>query len=870
MTTPVLTTGDRKVRISVDKKYVIVELVEDGKTKDRDRLNPDMRSRRMDVLKRIGVDDGTLLNWIDQTKQVASTGNASPQEYLLPKPARDGGDEVIVRGMSETDEQGVRHPLDPAAVLKELLPTVTNDNLIKWKDSKALCCLDVDYHEAGRKPPHESWLRARVTADLAPRPFAWHFSKGGGLHLFYIASDPFTARELAAVAALAFRKIDPTAAVELKTGLRGPAKGLKQPDDKTIYFTPGEVQDTTRLLLGWSERSPADDKDRDDWLAAEGMEIGMRYGHSKCPINPTPGYESTGEPVKPMETGVYCHRCEGEGRSLRVRRPGFAPYTAIIGGESAGDLGVMLRNLCHWGHARYVLTKKYGFHEQFAEEVYRAALKAFHHGTPKATLVPLAFADSTVDLTRVAEGWMNVKDGKPFERDGMRALVADIPAVLSANEDGKVRVSESLLSVYTQPHSLADRGYPPIDTIHGYSLRKRHLADTGDTALVEIYPETLRKAGPQFMPEYVPASRRKLEASWKLIEKIMPSIDRELVTLVMCAIGNAQETVLGMHPKLFVAGAAGSAKTTTPKIAAAILGSHVADFAFKADEHRWGQQMWKTNREGGLVMFNEIIKDTERANRGRSISAAEPFLPLLNVTPEAHANVPYVGSRPYGRLSAFVLTEPSLPTSLRDEMQVARRMWYWRVKGLKNWSDSFRAAGMSGALGLRLVSPAVAQACNDIMSDVIDRFFSKPMSWEEMADAHKCQNIARSDEFEDVTPFLRELFRLVCLAPDITNKALAKKYPRYKQISRASEGTDDGPLAAVYGMFADGRGSEWLQSRKLTEKDWTHVLGTDKDVKLNLTTDGSNVYIRFIVGRLHAPTHVNGEIVDVSSWEAIT
>jgi hypothetical protein len=209
--------ADQLVRISVDKKAVVVEKLENNLVVERDRFNPDIRARRVDSAKRLGVADATLIQWIDDVRTSSQNGmilSALSKTYTIPRATNAVGD-LIVRRMDERDDRGAVHPLVPDKILTELLPTVAVDQLMTWKDIDTLCCLDIDYHEPGRPAPHESWLAARVVADLAPRPFAWHLSRKGGLHLFYIASDPFTAEELAAAAALAWRRIDETAGVEL-------------------------------------------------------------------------------------------------------------------------------------------------------------------------------------------------------------------------------------------------------------------------------------------------------------------------------------------------------------------------------------------------------------------------------------------------------------------------------------------------------------------------------------------------------------------------------------------------------------------------------------------------------------------------------
>lgn len=863
--------GTPTVRISFDKSFAVVERMDGDVVKDRDRLNPSAKSKRAQIARTIGVDDGTLIAWLDEAKDKTAKGQTVPHVFTIPTQRSAGGD-VIVRRLDQRDDQAeASYPLEPVTILKEVIPNTPVDRLVKWADAGALCCLDVDYHER-KHPPHESWLRVRVVADLAPRPFAWHFSRGGGLHLFYVREGAFNADELASVAALAWRAIDPSAQVELKTGVRGAG-------DKETFFAPGDVQDTSSTLRGWTERTDQDDAARDEWLAQNEVEVGRRYGHTKCPINPTPGYESKGDPVHVMEGGVYCHRCQGEGRSLGCRKPGFAPFAAITGGTGATDLGSMIREITHWGHARYVLTRKYGMPEVLAEKAYRAALKAYHHGSSREPLIPLAFDRDTQHFTRVGDTWVNLEDNEPWENERkINATCSLLPAVNALDDKGQPKAKAGTVAVFTQPHDLAHRGLPEIDRIHGFRLTKPFLSHLSSAAVVETFPKELRKAGDgRFLPQYVPGSRRMdVEKAWQLLEEALPGLDRQLLSLTICAIATAQETRLGTHPRLFVTGVSGSAKTTMPKIAAAIIGAKASDCAFNASSgDRFRQHIGQTNRENGLVLFNEIIKDTERAaGPKRAVPITVPFDPFLTVSPEDHYHVLNVGARRFGRLSAFVFTEPSLPLALRDEFQIARRMWYWRVKGFKEWDKTLPAAGITNVQMIRATSPNHAAACDAIMSAIIDQYFVQPTSWEALATAHGCEKISESADFEDATPWMRRLFKLVCAAPDITGTN-ASRWPRFKKIERepatvqGQPAPDSDPLTVVYNMFADGRGVAWYSSRRLQERDWRPVLGlkNDDDVRFDMANDGHSLYVRFSVGPRQRPVKVNHEIVDPSTWE---
>lgn len=842
-----------KYTITPVGKKILVQVYDlGGKLLDQDQFLPGTRARRVALARSLGIEDGALLAAIEE----ATTAGKAIERTIGGAPPAATVEYTLVRRLDETDDSpaATREPFDPVSALRTVADASV-DLLVKWRDSSRLCCLDVDYH--GKKPPHESWLTERVLSDLAPRPVAWHFSKGGGLHLFYKATDPFTADELASVAALCWLRIDPTAGVELKTGVRGAG-------DAPLEGSPDGVQDAQAAVGQWLGRpdGATDDEARDEWLDARGLEIGGRYGHSVCPIDRTPGDDKERDPVSVTEYGVYCFRCAGKGYSFGCRKPGFAPWGVLLGSPASGDVGLMVRSLTPWGHAKQVLTRKYGLPEAFAERAYRAALKVAHTGSDSAALIALAFHPDTSDIARVGDAWVSVAAGLEFDRESVGPLLECFPATVSLDDKGKPRARASTVALLKQSHDHRDRGFPRIEKIWGQRLRGPHLADVADDTVIELFPSTL---DPRFRPRYVKKRERlALDTAWARVETVAPGIDRAAVELVICALGCAQETRRGMHPKLIVTGPSGSAKTTTPKLAAAFVGATTADCVYRRDPERFAQQLYEANQRGGLLMVNELIKDAERAwgTKGE-MPIREPFDPFLNLTADAQTHVLYVGPRRFGRLNPLIVTEPRVPLALRNEQQIARRFRYLRLSGEKTWAATFAAHSFDGSQPETFRAlPGMAEACDAIVSDVIDRRFCLEAPWDEIADSLGAKLLHESEEFEDVTPLLREFFALVAAAPAVEHPRLAARYPGYKRIARPEEGGTPSELAESWSQFADGRGSAWLRSRRLTERDWSGILKFGKLIELDVQDDGTAVYVRFRSGgTFRAPSEINEAIV---------
>jgi hypothetical protein len=817
------------------KRVVLIRYVDGKPSGPGDRIDPLSKTARTRAARELGVDESQLARWIAD----------GAGRYPLAGRVVVDPDVFVVRGITEANADGVEHA-DWRAAIKD----TPVDKVMVWSDPAALCCLDVDYH--GVHAPDRSWLEGVVLARVAPRPRLWHFSRSGGLHLFYEAADPFTADELAAVAALRFRTIDPTAGVELKRQVRGPGA-------EPVFESA--AQDTTGVLSEWLGVSTFDPAGVAEWLSDHGMEMGARYDHDKCPIHSSADDGGKRQPVIVREDGVFCFLCEGKGFSLGSRRPGYAPWAAVLGSPSSGDVGNMIRNLCPWGHARYVLTEKYDLTEALARKAYGAALKAYHHGRPSAGHIPAVFCRDLEDISRVGNNWMDIAKSYTYPKD-IQPLLARMPACLSA--DGKPILSTVVEMAQGKDHT--NRGFPSIALAHGYRFTKTYMR-AEDRTVVTVDNPVLKAAGDKYLPRYEKPMTE--ERAWGVLEQLMPGLDRALVKVTLCAIGTAQETLLGMTPLVFVTGASGAAKTTTVKVGAAVAGVKSWDVVYDADTTRFRAGIKTAAENTPVVMVNEILKDAERGNGRSRLSPKQALDPVLNLTPTAASHMLFRGTEQMGRLPAIFMTEPLLPLHLKDEKQLARRLRHYRVHGEKKvWRQTLTAANLSPDTmeKLRLVSSEVAAACNTILAAVTDEFFSAPVPFDVMADSLGVKTVDDSDDFEDHRPYLRELFRQVCLAPDITNERLQKMYSNgYKRVSR-SDGADADMLVTLYTMFADGTGTDWVHSRKLSEKDWSGVIDSEHPVHLDMKTDGVSVFLRFRVGTLKKPALVNQQIVDPSGW----
>lgn len=841
-----------------DRGRVLVNIRDDeDKPLYSDRIDPQSARARVKPMKTAGVSETVFLAWCEQTR-IANKQQAFTVEVPVCK---ENVPVFLTRPRDGQDVNAERHECSAEDFVRKVLPKLPQDILGKWSDADVLCCLDVDYHD--KPPPTQDWLENVVLTRLVPKPYAWHLSKGGGLHAFYLPATPYTAKELAAVAALRYRCIDPSAGLELKTAVFGPG-------DKAYHVAT--LQDTAASALPWFGTSEYDDAEREDWLESHGMLMDARYAHDMCPIHPVE--ESHGTPVCVNAAGIFCFKCEATGHSLGCRKPGFATWAALLGSPSSGDLGALVRNIVHWGHARWVLKYKYDLPESLARYAYSAALKAYHYGTDRASLVEGVFSANTVDLARVGTRWVNLKSGFGYPKD-ILPLLNCLPKVRYVDEEGKVKVDPAAACLLSQMDDHSERGYSPINVIQGFKMTEQYLSKPTDPTTVPVVnPELVSTAAGRCNPRYVPkAKRMKEDEAWAVIETVLPQIDRTLVKVALASFACAQETRAGMQPIVFVTGATGAAKTSTIKVAAAIYGSRSHDVVFEGDPSRMRQNVKSGADTCAAVIFNEILKDSSRGKH--KMSPREALDPLLNFTEDSSSWIAYVGPVKMGRLPALFLTEPVCPATIREETQLARRIRHHKIFGEKKmWKQTIPAAGVGANLHLlRTASVTVNAACDAILSSLCDEFFSTPLTWDFIADTLGVRTILESPDFDDNSDaYLKEFFRFVCLAPDLEG-ALAKRYSDgYKRVSREAceKDSPSDQLLTVYTMFADGGGNDWLNSRRLLEKDWSSVLKTPVPVQLDLTSDGVSVYARFRSGPVKSPeTLVNKQIVDPTDWESM-
>lgn len=827
-------------------------LYRDGRKVADQQFSVGSAKQQAQLARDAGVDKAVLLGWLD-----AMEGAGEPKKFL----AAAGGDGrtplvLIVRGINTKRGQGEEFAAAPGEspmdLFRRVFPLVRPDDIVEWNraDRDRLALLDIDYHEPTGRPSAE-WLETTVRASLKPLGPLWNITRSGsGVHVYFEAGPTLTAEEQAALAALNWKEIDPGAGVEIKTVTRG------LPDNRTLY----ENVDTSvadEQAMRWLSEGVEDGgmtPEVEGWLEENGLEVGRRYPHEHCPIDPGPSHA---DPVVVGEDGIFCHKCQSTGASLRNGRPGFVPWSALAGGTTASVLRTLVKNQTHWGHAKWVLGASLGLQGPLAKAAYSAALKVVHRGKPTEVLSPLVFHPDTDYLVRFDGYWGTVEEGHTYPKD-IDELLAVTPAGAFVSEDGTIKPSRSAITLLKQTalrNALIDRGYPAISVIRGIRL---HRSYPDPTRLVVPYPAPwLEGSPPSLHPKYVdPKFRMPIKEAQEILESVLPGINWTYLKLLLLARA-ANEARYGLPQHILVTGVSQAGKTAHVKLAAGILGDVVSEPIYVADSDKFRSQIRDASVAGSFISMDEFIKNTIRANpRMTPVQAMDP---LLNLTPASMSHKLYTGQVRLGHPGVMVWTEFWIPEALKADMQIARRVHYLSLHRKVEWQLGLVRHGLSEIERVRTLSDQHAAACNAILSEVVDDHLGVPQTFEQLAKAIGVTTLEHSPEFYDPVPKLKAFFRLVAIAKPPDNPGTGRFEGRGWKIINRDDDQDE--LTTVWTHLADGTNKDWMSSRLVLSRDWGSLLGVPHEVKVDMRSDGEKkVGVRFRVGNMAEPVLVNGEI----------
>ncbi|MFO0931037.1 MAG: hypothetical protein U0736_29065 [Gemmataceae bacterium] len=581
----------------------------------------------------------------------------------------------------------------------------------------------------------------------------------------------------------------------------------------------------------------------EDWLAARGLERGRRYPHESCPIDPHAG--SHGDPVVVLDGGVFCHHCNADG-------DGFRPWHRLLPAMGVSVLEVLVRNFAHWPHAAIIIEQLLGLQGKLARLAYSSALKAYHGADDPR--IPSVFTAGK-DMIRQVGRW-TTEDGAETYPRGINAIIRRLPAVqykVQTADGPAVGISDEKVERFSKtPVDLGPYGYPPVLVIPGVRVYSQHNAIDGK--FTRAVPAADYRHRPDIAPRYLESAQRMpLDEAWGVLESVFPGLRRDYLQLCLAAAG-CSEVSRGQPYYVLATGPSGSAKSTTPRLAAGILGVQPRSIAWTPSPERWHQALAEAADVTSLVTCNEYLKLAMR----HGMTAKQALDPFLELEVGVAAHRLYVGPVPIARLPGLVVTDVRAPADLADDRQIGRRFVYAHLSSRVEWNGPCQAAGFGDAARLRFGGSQLVAAANAILSDLIDVYFSWPQSLAQIA-RQLGFPLLENAELGGGTQDLLDLFAAVCAAqPPLAADANRFSGAGWKVITRGSEND----LARAWEKVCD---SGWISSRRCEAEDWAHVLHTHTtgEIVCDVRPHGqSKVGVRFRVGPVNLPAAVNEQIAD--------
>jgi hypothetical protein len=742
------------------------------------------------------------------------------------------------------------------------------DPVIEWSGTEELAALDIDFHgeykpERHRLEYYGSWVE--------PRPAYWWITHGDGLRLIYFAARPFTAEELAAIAALWIKgKADPSG-LEIKSETRHPAY-VRSADGnrcgevhRNEHYQP-DWQEIRKAIFGKSgdwDLSEEETEQWISWLSHRGMEIGKRYDHTHCPIAPSSSSHDQRNPVKVGDSGILCYVCRGKaGKGWRSAKQ----LLDIDSDPTTQPVIETIKGRMHWEQARPIVVPGLGVPEPIAMQIYSAGLKMCH--------LPDDASDEHRDaIKKMAWNLINVR--RPFVRVGVQWVLSSdyctpVPdkALTKFLEnhpaakywDGKeMKIDQNKIAQLLLPESLEEIGVFAHTPIRGFDLAER----ARDVLQMEqqVFGTTYEPIYPVLVPakppiKYIPKSEQDIKKAMSHLEKNFPGIPWQYALLIAGIIAVKQLGREHLPPVVFVSGPTDSAKTGTVLLIAMLFGQFVSVHQLPADK----RQQLEAYKDGSdrciIILFDEILK------QGASIADIESF--ILN----AHAGTRFHEN--HGRqvcvdnAGALILCDTGEPTELMRSHQVARRAGYVKLperKGAK-WENT---CGCRDLEEWRKASPENERTADTFVSWFYDTYCQEPdmLTFDAMLKAFGFTRMENSISRQETDEALRALFLTAHdneACRDHGGNALQQR-SHWLVVTSAQMATESKtPLAEALdnvGIRVDDKSTH----QRLNEAQWRRITGLG-NLNFKLEVDSKQrIKLRFWTGTIGNPgVKYNSEI----------
>jgi hypothetical protein len=740
---------------------------------------------------------------------------------------------VYIRSLTQEDSQAIEFTgTNPGEVFEQALQhdslNPNSQPLIYWDDTKHLAAVDLDVEDGQPELEFEVLISTFTPCPL----FAWK-THGGGLRLVYTSQDIFTAEELAALAIYTLSFTLEYKNIELKKSTRHP----RYVKDRTLHCSePMKFIQTTDItgLMKYLRRFHVDDKEVQEWLEEQGFEKGKRYPHTKCPVDPSKTGKS--DCVLVGEKGIKCYICEAHGVTHGSHNPGFFPYAAFIENTESTLLYKCVKNYTHLEHARYILGSRFGIQGNFTTLCYSGLLKAINRSFDSRITDALYRGTNFI---RVDNKWMTL-NGNVYNKD-IKPLLTTLPACQIALRNGKTMVDLEKLTKFQQTHDLTEYGYPSLTPIRGCKIGAHYLESEVNGKIYSVMHRSIFTSETMHLaPQYVKWDKQLLENAWKTLEKLFPGINRNLVYMLIAARG-VMELEFGMPPFIYITGPTGAGKTSTVYLTAGIIGDGVTDAVWTNNIERVRQTIKEGKNNGSYVAFGEIDKESKHKKK----SPVEVLDFLLNLTKTSASHTMYIGPDVMGTLPVIVFTDTGLSHDIKQDKQLARRIVHVELPSSVPWDKSLAKVNLSDISYIRLLSPKIADACNVILSHVIDTYFKVPMTFFDICELLGYSTLTYNEELQDVDSLLKKFYLIVSKAPALKGSDAVRWSGRgWKVINKMDTKSE---ILEIWTELCDSMSDNgFTSSRQCSATDWQKVMGAKEPIRFEIRPHGiSKVAVRF-------------------------
>jgi hypothetical protein len=631
---------------------------------------------------------------------------------------------VHTRPRKATNAESMPHT--GATALEALDAALTYDGygiddqpLVYWNKRYPLACADVDFHGPQKI---DSWSLFAAFNYVYPQPLRLWRSHGGGVKAVFIDADRMTAEEAAGLYCYGLRH-------------GGYASGCTGMEVKWETFLPwyrrgeltcGEIQaqdfafadpgdsDALRELTSSLPTEGANEEAGEQWREENNRNLGQRFPHTECPIDPCEG--SHNDPVVVYEDGVFCFRC---GR--------LTPYTALIKGV------VRKRSLVRqaawswvpWDQAQHYLRHE-GVPDKIAPLVYRAAIKWLHckakdDEATRAThehKLKMVFnrQGSSAGLVLV-EGnqWVNANDmkepvGAKLEKR-INALpqlcyfkpkTKNTPAKFVADKDG----AES--AKLFEGKAIENLGWYTLTRLFGVHMWAPRELEADERILVVV------PGDPPFKPQHKGWTLARAENHFR---EQFPGINLDYLRLALFAKGFTQRDFTE-PPRVYATGQSGSGKTHTWLLAAEIGMCGALEIKLGNNAEWFAQSVVTAASGSDMAYIDEVMKGSQEQRKM-----------LIGYVLSLHKGMAYhkmqAGGAHQPALPAILLADIDVDTDYGADVQTARRTVRVHLGAGavgKNWIES--CGGSIVGWRKRGLFGENAKAADVFLADVIERLRS--------------------------------------------------------------------------------------------------------------------------------------------------